>query len=107
MTPDVICALVPAPLVPLTLFLLSIYNSSRLKRKPFALGRLADLIDKQSDLVKLMFAKYPTAVRLYDHEILIKGWITVHEHRAMELLWLEKTAKTIKSNPCQLNQNIK
>lgn len=101
------CALLSVPLVPLTLFLLPIYNSSILQRKPFGLGRLADLIDKQTDLVKVMFAKYHTALRLYDHEILIKAWITVHKHRIMELLWLEKTSKTLKSNPYQLNQSIK
>lgn len=71
------------------------------------MGRLADLIDKQTDLVKLMFAKYQTAVRLYDHEILIKAWITVHKHGIMESLWLEKASKTLKANPCQLNQSIK
>lgn len=48
------------------------YNSSRLRRKPLALGRLADLTEKHTDLGKLTFAKYITTVRLYDHGFLTK-----------------------------------
>lgn len=43
-----------------------------------ALGRLADSMENQTDLVKLMFAEDITIVRLYDHETLIKTWIAVN-----------------------------
>lgn len=44
----------------------------RLRRKPLALGRLANSMEKQTEPVKLMLAKYLTAVRLHGQKILIK-----------------------------------
>lgn len=67
------CTTYPRPLFVLPSIATLKYNSSRLRRKPLALGRLAGPMEKQPDLAKLTFPKYLTAVRLYDQKNLNKS----------------------------------